>query len=789
MTVLVMMFCVQMQSISALSAQSFSSQTGQRAAQTRTAQKLTSADTLSWWQRTTTDSLFRFGGYVGIMLNSHTGGFRSLPGIPSCCSGFPAGDGIGWTVGALARWKLFENVYGQVRVGFAQFGGDFIRDNDTIGFTAPSSGTTDVRVVTAQHTLSSSILALTIEPGIAVQPIKNLFVGVQLGIHPIFSAGYDIKEEAITPTDFVFINRSRFWNTGSGAIPGRAGILFTGILGVGYELPISRTVSVMPEARLFMPLNTFAPVIPDNASWKITSLSLGVQLLWRRSVVRPEDMRIKRDTILQRDTAFVQVFRLPRYRTELVSVTSGIERMTVSDDTILERLTIREEYRKEILAPRKETPEEKREEKPEEKRDTVLRDPPPLPDSAQSRIEARLRVIGIQPNNQRDENPTIVVEEFEGEEHFPLLTHVYFQEGRADVNESRMKLRFPAPKPPRFDEQSVPAFMLGVYADVLNIIGARLQQFPTARITLTGTVSNVQSELNNLALAQERASAVKNYLEQVWKIDPQRITVEWQLLPDNPSSLTTKDGQEENRRVEISSTDERIVAPVIKRDTIRTVTPPRLELLPSVVQGIQRVRSWRMDMVQQDSVIAVFSGTGLPTPRIVNVQAYNGNQEFSLRSNEPLTARLFVADSTGQESIGTASLTVQQRTLRSKRIRKERDTRIEQFSLILFDFDQSSINERNRAILQSTIQQRITPESRIIISAYADRQGTLEYNRSLAERRATEVRTILTSATNIAPERISIDAVGNSILLFNNTFPEGRGYSRIVQIRIETPIQ
>jgi hypothetical protein len=134
-----------------------------------------SSPTLTWWQTVRADTTFRLGGYVGLLFNSHTGGFRTLPGVPTCCSGFPAGTGTGWTVGAVARLKMFENIYGQLRVGLAQFGGSFTRSNDTIGFTIPAGGTP--RAVIAEHSLSTSLLAFTIEPGIAVQPVKNLFVG------------------------------------------------------------------------------------------------------------------------------------------------------------------------------------------------------------------------------------------------------------------------------------------------------------------------------------------------------------------------------------------------------------------------------------------------------------------------------------------------------------------------------------------------------------------------------------------------------------------------------------
>lgn len=88
----------------------------------------------------------------------------------------------------------------------------------------------------------------------------------------------------------------------------------------------------------------------------------------------------------------------------------------------------------------------------------------------------------------------------------------------------------------------------------LNIIGKRLTDASEAKITLVGCNDNTGKEKGNKSLSTQRAEAVRDYLEAIWNIAQERITVEVRNLPAKPSSMKLKEGQAENRRVEIAST-------------------------------------------------------------------------------------------------------------------------------------------------------------------------------------------------------------------------------------------
>jgi hypothetical protein len=97
---------------------------------------------------------------------------------------------------------------------------------------------------------------------------------------------------------------------------------------------------------------------------------------------------------------------------------------------------------------------------------------------------------------------------------------------------------------------------------ILNIIAKRLSEHPNATLTLTGTNSNSGSEFNNTKLSRDRAKSVLYLLIKCYNVNPSQIKLKVRNLPANPSDTSTKEGCEENRRVEIGCDDPSILAPV-----------------------------------------------------------------------------------------------------------------------------------------------------------------------------------------------------------------------------------
>ena len=123
-------------------------------------------------------------------------------------------------------------------------------------------------------------------------------------------------------------------------------------------------------------------------------------------------------------------------------------------------------------------------------------------------------------------------------------------------------------------------------------------------------------------------------------------------------------------------------------------------------------------------------------------------------------------------------------TTNKKRVELKNDKRIERFSLIVFDYNSATITKPNQRILED-VKNRILPNSVITIIGYADRTGEQSYNQELTTRRCAEVQKFL----GIGDNRVTILSKGNSEILYDNTTPQGRNYSRTVQVIVETPVQ
>ncbi|MBK7987268.1 MAG: OmpA family protein [Ignavibacteria bacterium] len=110
------------------------------------------------------------------------------------------------------------------------------------------------------------------------------------------------------------------------------------------------------------------------------------------------------------------------------------------------------------------------------------------------------------------------------------------------------------------------------------------------------------------------------------------------------------------------------------------------------------------------------------------------------------------------------------------------DKEINRFGLILFDIRSTDINENNKPII-GMIKKMIQPNSTVKIIGFTDQSGDPALNKVLAEKRAkTTAR-----ALGIPENSPMIEANGNSTT-YDPSLPEGRLYTRTVDVIIETPI-
>lgn len=111
----------------------------------------------------------------------------------------------------------------------------------------------------------------------------------------------------------------------------------------------------------------------------------------------------------------------------------------------------------------------------------------------------------------------------------------------------------------------------------------------------------------------------------------------------------------------------------------------------------------------------------------------------------------------------------------------------EEYALLLFDFEKSKLAEHGRASID-LIKKMMKPERyselppnefSVRFLGYSDATGSPGYNEKLSRERAEEVRKLIPVPGSSAV------GIGESILLFDNSTPEGRFYCRTVVIRAE----
>ena len=222
-----------------------------------------------------------------------------------------------------------------------------------------------------------------------------------------------------------------------------------------------------------------------------------------------------------------------------------------------------------------------------------------------------------------------------------------------------------------------------------------------------------------------------------------------------------------------------VIAPIITNDTLRKANPPTVRFRQQIT-GSSPIATWTLTAEQNGNILKKFEGTGtLPTSIDWNMDQ-DGTHP---RTEEGLKYTLTVTDASGTSVSAGSIIPVEQNTIRRKQLERKGDKEINRYSLILFDVRSSEITGTNKPIIE-LISKNITPSSTVNVAGYTDRLGDARTNQSLAEGRAKATA----SALNIPENGTNITSKGNAET-YNAKLPEGRLYTRTVDVVIETPIK
>jgi outer membrane protein OmpA-like peptidoglycan-associated protein/opacity protein-like surface antigen len=392
--------------------------------------------------------------------------------------------------------------------------------------------------------------------------------------------------------------------------------------------------------------------------------------------------------------------------------------------------------------------------------------PPPLPSPEPA---ADMTIVAVDETGKEVVIDNITVEEYSSTHSRPMLSYVFFDENSAAIPARYHRLTPGQAQSFEFDDVNE-LTTLQAYHHVLNVVGRRLREHPGSTIRITGCNANIGEEYENTTLSRSRAESVRDYLRTVWGIENERMNIAARNLPAHPSGREVHDGHAENRRVELTSDDWNLIAPMISRDFERQAIPSRLRFTP-VLRKAEDVQRWSLKITEKDREVKRFEGFDA-TPGMLE---WNMSEDTKLGrdGSGEIDYVMTVHDRSGDIRETRGSLALEQRRV---------DREIARYNLILFDFDQATLNPYNRRIVDA-IRQSIDSRARVRITGHTDRTGNAEYNRRLSEERARTV------ARTLGVSHADVRGMGQQVDLYDNSLPEGRVYSRTVEIVIDSDVR
>ncbi len=679
-----------------------------------------------------------YGGYTELNFNIHSVDFKSLPGYPLCCPHFKNGFGVGASLGVFGEFDLYEDYNLQVRMGYSNVSGLLKTvEPQTFGIDGkPMYGKFQYAIDAGLSYFGLSTLAKK-----EIYDNTNLLAGFNIGL--ISGNSFEQKEEIIESKDAIFKEtNSKIRNHYTGNIPNTSSIIFSIEAGINYVFPMNKekTFFIAPEIFLSYGLNSYNANLP----WHIFSPKIGLSIFYKPSHKKTletiyEEKRLI-DTI-KKESPFItkKIFK------------KGLDFVIV--DSVFDANTMVKKIKK-----------------TSKRIDTLL-----LP--RDYKLFGKIRAVGIEDSVEKP-IATMQIKEISFFSMQPLLNYIFFGKNSARIPDRYILL--PKDKVKDFSFKKIYNLKtLPTYYNLLNIIGKRMQMYKKAKLNVVGCNSNTGKETNNLELSRARAKAVINYLTDNWDIDSNRISLNVRNLPEMPSNINSSDGVQENRRVEIYSDNYEITAPVFVNDTMRESTPADIRFYPEVISEA-KLKNWEVQAKQRNIVFKKFEGKD-SIPKYLDWHL-NIEQSTVPRFNEPLEYSLQL------KNIYNKTFTTKTQTLplNLTKIKDSKnrvgDKKIEHFSLILYNYEETSLTKQNKRI-KDYIKKRIKKNSKVTIIGYTDRFGFVNMNQALSERRAKT----LAKALNVPLENAK--GVGEKYLLYDNSLPEGRFYCRTVEVEVETSIE
>ena len=377
-------------------------------------------------------------------------------------------------------------------------------------------------------------------------------------------------------------------------------------------------------------------------------------------------------------------------------------------------------------------------------------------------------------------------------ETFPILNYIFFDVGSAEIPDRYVLLtkdqvkdfkedRLEVFKPKRLPGRS--AREMVVYYNVINILGDRMGQYPSAKITLSG------STLEGSKDGKEMAESVKKYLVNVFGINPNRITTDGKLKPrlaSEPKGGTkelTLLREEDNRVTIWSDTPEFLMVyetgpnvPLKPVDLVVVETAPLESYVTFLVEGAEKeFSSWSLDITDNKGKVQKYG------PFTGENRSIAGKSILGDLPDGNFKATMIGTTKKGKIVKKDASFSIKLWT-------PSVDEQAMRYSVI-FEFDEPGVTSTYVKYLTEVVTPKIPKGGTVILSGFTDIIGDAANNKRLSLQRANDVKAIIEKSLAKAGRTdvtFIVRSFGQEEKLspFENNFPEERFYNRTVLIDI-----
>lgn len=640
---------------------------------------------------------------------------------------FRNGTGTGFSAGVMAEFPIFRWLNLGVRASYVQRGGTMLSRLDST-IVGRRDGTGDVgvfrRMFSTDYATGGADFFFNVNPAGGL----NIYLGGRIEF--AVSKSWQQSENLLAPSDGVFPDSGeRTRNVQSGTIPnvrnlGVANLNMEVFEGIGYEIPIHPSGAWTLEPSVFYSSQIFNILLymERGEYWNIQSLRGGLTLRY-------------------------YPVREARFDEQLYKV-------------------------KQLASMEKQLAEERK------RIQTELRE------LSQAGVMVKVELPdGLNTDGSTVQNPTVRVEQFRSLSTVQLLPHIFFNE-----NSSVIPARYRRISSSERTSYNINRYNklppVELYRHILNIVGKRLQDRPDARLMLVGFIA--PGENANKKLALQRAETVSDYLQDVWKIASNRLSVTAQETALGAASVSN---EADMRRVDMSSSDATILQAISLESLYETVSPPALRFSLDIRTGAG-LKQWNMEVSQFDGneIKTLFNAEGKNTFSKEYIWLI-GERALSIpTASGSLDTKLEVTDVNNRNSDAPIQTTpVEVRLLADKIVKKVPDTRVDVWVIVAPLGKTITDSETLQTLKSSLSAQTNTVQASITAEGWAD--GTDEQpDTQTADARTQQALQALSGVKSTFVS--SKKTVSWRKPLHNDAgTQEGRLYNRAVKIEVRTPVQ